>query len=265
MARKAHVLVIPLAAQGHVAPLMKLSLQIAAHGMRVTVVNSESVHEKIMASVSANGEEQSLISLVSTPDTLESGGDQRNAALEVAEEMGIGGIAVQLAGPAVLALSLHIPQLTDAEILDNNGTLEKGESILLSKEIPAWSRSAIPWNSSDLKMQKAIFQLSCTISKMLRYTKLILSNTFYELEASALKLIPNILPIGPFHVRNDMGTFAGNFWAEDSICLSWLDKQTAGSVIYVAFGSTGKFSQQEVDELALGLEALNSLAIHFYG
>ncbi|XVF11822.1 hypothetical protein REPUB_Repub08aG0060300 [Reevesia pubescens] len=296
MARKPHVLVVPLAAQGHVAPLMKLSFQIAAHGVKVTFVNSKSVHEKIMASISENIEEQSLISLVSIPDALESGGGQRNAvnftkmaqrgmagplknliekinqsnsneqitcvladtiavwALEVAKEMGIERIAVQLAGPAVLALSLHIPQLIDAGILDNDGTLVKGESISLSREIPAWNRSDIPWNSCDLEMQKATFGLSCTIPKIVRFTNLILSNTFYELDEPALKLIPNILTIGPLHASNHMGTFAGNFWPEDSICLSWLDKQTAGSVIYVAFGSTGMFSQQQVDELALGLE-----------
>ena len=122
----------------------------------------------------------------------------------------------------------------------------KGESISLSKEIPAWSRSDIPWNSCYLEIQKAIFGLSCTIPKIVRFTSLILSNTFYELDAPALKLIPNILPIGPLHASNHMGAFAGNFWPEDSICLSWLDKQTAGSVVYIAFGSTGKFSQQQI-------------------
>ncbi|EOY22031.1 UDP-Glycosyltransferase superfamily protein, putative [Theobroma cacao] len=296
MARKPHVLAIPFPAQGHVAPFMKLALQIAANGVKITFVNSESVHERIMASVSADIEEQSLISLVSIPDALESRGAQRNAvnftkraqkgmpgslknliekinqsnineqitcvladttavwALEVAKEMGIGRIAVQVAGPAVLALSLQIPQLLGAGILDNDGILVKGESISLSKEIPAWSRSDIPWSSSDPEMQKAIFGLSCTLPKIVGFTNLILSNTFYELDASALKLVPNILPIGPLHARNYMGTFAGNFWPEDSICISWLDQQTAGSVIYVAFGSTGKFSPQQVDELALGLE-----------
>lgn len=163
MARKPHVLAIPFPAQGHVAPFMKLALQIAANGVKITFVNSESVHERIMASVSADIEEQSLISLVSIPDALESRGAQRNAvnftkraqkgmpgslknliekinqsnineqitcvladttavwALEVAKEMGIGRIAVQVAGPAVLALSLQIPQLLGAGILDNDG------------------------------------------------------------------------------------------------------------------------------------------------
>ncbi|OMO89780.1 UDP-glucuronosyl/UDP-glucosyltransferase [Corchorus olitorius] len=166
MARNPHVLVIPLAAQGHVAPLMKLAVQIAAHGVKVTFVNSENAHERIMASNSTPAEikEQiSLISLVTIPDGLGSGAGQRTGlavakqarkgmpdslkdliekinhfnfseqitcvvadtmavwALQVAKEMGINRIAVQVAGPATLALSLNVPQLIEAGILDNDG------------------------------------------------------------------------------------------------------------------------------------------------
>ncbi|XP_073034023.1 zeatin O-xylosyltransferase-like [Primulina eburnea] len=37
-------------------------------------------------------------------------------------------------------------------------------------------------------------------------------------------------------------------------CLKWLDKQERSSVIYVAFGSTTTLSDEEIKELALGLE-----------
>lgn len=37
-------------------------------------------------------------------------------------------------------------------------------------------------------------------------------------------------------------------------CLKWLDKQERNSVIYVAFGSTTTLSDEEIKELALGLE-----------
>ncbi|KAK6250052.1 hypothetical protein SCA6_004057 [Theobroma cacao] len=76
----------------------------------------------------------------------------------------------------------------------------------------------------------------------------------YELDSSALKLIPNVLPIGPLLASNHLGGFAGSTWPEDSTCLEWLDKQTAGSVIYVSFGSSTITCSQQVEELALGLE-----------
>ena len=53
-----------------------------------------------------------------------------------------------------------------------------------------------------------------------------------------------------------LGSHAGSFWPQDSTCLSWLDQQPMGSVIYVAFGSTATLSQQQFDEIALGLELI---------
>ena len=78
MTRKPDVLVIPFPAQGHVSSLMKLSLQIAAHGVKVTFVNFESIHEKVMASIRAKHDDlkDSLISFASIPDGLESEDDR---------------------------------------------------------------------------------------------------------------------------------------------------------------------------------------------
>ncbi|XVF50001.1 hypothetical protein PTKIN_Ptkin04bG0060600 [Pterospermum kingtungense] len=76
MGRQPHALVIPFPAQGHVAPLMKLALQIAAHGVKVTFVNTDFIHKKIMVSLPQKAEEQSLISLVSIPDGLEADKDR---------------------------------------------------------------------------------------------------------------------------------------------------------------------------------------------
>ncbi|XVF51780.1 hypothetical protein PTKIN_Ptkin04bG0212100 [Pterospermum kingtungense] len=293
MTRKPHVLVIPFPAQGHVSSLMKLSLQIAAHGVKVTFVSSESTHEKIMASIPAkqDDKEESLISVASVPDGLELENEESKRrvktdqlkqliekinqqygtkseqiircviadifagwALEAAKNMGIEGVAVHTAGPAGLALSLRVPQLIEDGTLGDDGTLLKGESISLSNEIPAWRKSDIPWNGTDLIRGRAIFKYFCNITQIVKFTNLILSNSFEELAPSALKLIPNILPIGPLLASNHFDGFAGSFWPEDLTCLSWLNKQTAGSVIYVAFGSIAILSPQQLDELALGLE-----------
>jgi len=43
----------------------------------------------------------------------------------------------------------------------------------------------------------------------------------------------------------------------ESVCLNWLESQTPNSVLYVCFGSGGTLSQQQINELALGLELSN--------
>ncbi|KAM7500145.1 hypothetical protein LguiA_024559 [Lonicera macranthoides] len=37
-------------------------------------------------------------------------------------------------------------------------------------------------------------------------------------------------------------------------CLNWLDKQTANSVIFVSFGTSTTFTNEQIDEIAIGLE-----------
>ncbi|XVE56835.1 hypothetical protein DITRI_Ditri04bG0042500 [Diplodiscus trichospermus] len=299
MDRQPHALVIPLPEQGHVAPLMKLALQIAAHAVKVTFVNTEFIHEKIMASIPKNiGVERRLVSLVSLPDGLEVEDDRTDVvkltetcqstmpgyledfilkinhsnineqitcvvadtsvgwALEVAKKLGIEAVAVWPAGGPCLALALHIPQLLEAEIIDNDGTVKKDEPISVSKAFPAWTSSEIGWSSTDPVIQKLLFGFFSIVPKYAKFYDRILCNSVHELDSAALQLVPNVLPIGPLLASNHLGTFAGNFWPEDSTCLEWLDNRTSGSVIYVAFGSTGEANLEQLEELALGLELI---------
>lgn len=92
------------------------------------------------------------------------------------------------------------------------------------------------------------------IIQKMDFSRWLLSNSVYELDSSACEFIPNILSIGPLLASHHLGHYAGNFWPEDSTCIGWLDKQPAGSVIYVAFGSLAIFNQRQFNELALGLE-----------
>ncbi|KAH9303137.1 hypothetical protein KI387_014720 [Taxus chinensis] len=90
----------------------------------------------------------------------------------------------------------------------------------------------------------------------------VLINTFEELEGrdAAAALSANGCPslaIGPVFlpkVLQGEETRLGSMWDEDESCLEWLDKQRPGSVLYVSFGSVAVKSQQQLEELALGLE-----------
>ncbi|KAL6318655.1 hypothetical protein AAG906_001128 [Vitis piasezkii] len=299
MGRRPHVLIIPLPAQGHVAPLMKLAHRISDHGIKITFVNSDFIHAKLLAALPHEAEARSGIGLASIPDGLDPGDGRKNMLkltesisrvmpghlkdliekvnrsnddeqitcviaditlerwpMEVAEKMGIEGVPFCPMGAGIWALALHIPKLIEAGIVNStDGSPLNDELICVSKGIPVLSRNSLPWKwPIDLKIQELVFRIYLTSIQIMDSSKWLLCNCVYELDSSACDLIPNLLPIGPLLASSDPGHYAANFWPEDSTCIGWLDKQPAGSVIYVAFGSFTILTQHQFNELALGIE-----------
>lgn len=92
----------------------------------------------------------------------------------------------------------------------------------------------------------------------------ILVNSFMELEEKAVRAMmegnnntntnnnpnPNVYMVGPI-VQN---VCESENTQNDSSCLEWLDRQTTKSVVFVSFGSGATLSQNQMNELALGLE-----------
>ncbi|KAE8778640.1 hydroquinone glucosyltransferase-like [Hordeum vulgare] len=86
-----------------------------------------------------------------------------------------------------------------------------------------------------------------------------LVNSFEELEPAVAEAFdrdaadgafPPVYPVGPF-VRSSSSSEE----ADELDCLGWLDRQPAGSVVYVSFGSGGALTVEQTAELAAGLEA----------
>ncbi|ESR44524.1 hypothetical protein CICLE_v10012795mg [Citrus x clementina] len=66
-----HVVVIPNPEQGHVIPLLELSQNLAKHGLRITFVNSEYNHNRVLESLEGKNYIGEQIHLVSIPDGIE--------------------------------------------------------------------------------------------------------------------------------------------------------------------------------------------------
>ncbi|KAL8095830.1 hypothetical protein AgCh_036987 [Apium graveolens] len=86
----------------------------------------------------------------------------------------------------------------------------------------------------------------------------IIVNTFYGLEPRAISAIsdglcipdaptPPIYCIGPLLCENQMDS-------EDNESLVWLNSQPSKSVIFLCFGSLGVFVEEQLKEIAVGLE-----------
>ncbi|WOK99670.1 UDP-glycosyltransferase 83A1-like [Canna indica] len=80
MASSPHVVVIPFPAQGHVIPLMELSHRLVEQGFKITFVNTEFNHDRIVAACSKMNSDVDAegIHMVSIPDGLAAGEDRTN-------------------------------------------------------------------------------------------------------------------------------------------------------------------------------------------
>ncbi|XP_028240137.1 hydroquinone glucosyltransferase-like [Glycine soja] len=90
-----------------------------------------------------------------------------------------------------------------------------------------------------------------------RFVDGVLMNTFLEMETSPIRALkeegrgyPPVYPVGPI-------VQSGGDDTKGLECETWLDKQQVGSVLYVSFGSGGTLSQEQINELACGLELSN--------
>ncbi|KAK9075360.1 hypothetical protein SSX86_003683 [Deinandra increscens subsp. villosa] len=94
------------------------------------------------------------------------------------------------------------------------------------------------------------------ISKQFPTAAGIIINTFDALEPRAIKAITDgvCVPDGPTPPIYCIGPLVALGGDESHECLSWLDLQPSGSVVYLCFGSLGVFSRDQVREIAKGLE-----------
>ncbi|MCO5571234.1 hypothetical protein L7F22_024970 [Adiantum nelumboides] len=139
-------------------------------------------------------------------------------------------------------------------------TLWKRDTPLMLSHIPGlppFSSELLPSQFRFADLSDHFVQFFIQVASCMNSGERILINSLLELEPAAFKSfeaegIP-AYAIGPLPTdvleNKDIG---------HTECLSWLDLQAESSVIYVAFGSYATLSAEEVQELAMGLEASGS-------
>ncbi|KAH0847681.1 hypothetical protein HID58_019372 [Brassica napus] len=122
--------------------------------------------------------------------------------------------------------------------------------------LPTLDETTAGKNLKDvLDRNDEVYDAFISFSKQLSHSSGIIINTFEALENRAIKAITeelcfrNIYPIGPLIVK----TRTGDNKNVDS-CLNWLDSQPEQSVVFLCFGSLGLFSQEQLKDIAIGLE-----------
>ncbi|KAG5226991.1 UDP-glycosyltransferase 83A [Salix suchowensis] len=237
-----HIVALPYPAQGHVIPLMELSQCLAKQGFKIKFGNTEYNHKRVLKALGKKICLGSKICVVSIPDgavfqvmpgklqelinRINMSGEERITgiitdwtmgwSLEVAEKMNIHRAIFWPASAAILCSMLSVSKLVNDGIIDIDGTALQNQKIQLAPEMPVVDTANFAW-------------------------------------PGAFSFTPNILPVGPLLASNRLGDQVGYFWAEDSTCLKWLEKQPPNSVVYIAFGSFTVFDQAQFQELALRL------------
>ncbi|KAG6513441.1 UDP-glycosyltransferase 83A1-like [Zingiber officinale] len=291
-----HVLAVPYPAQGHVIPLMELCHCLVDHGFKVTFINTEFNHKRVLTALSA-GSTMKQITLVTVPDGLGPEEDRNDLArlteafmnvmprcleelieksretedpmtcmlvdysmgwaLEVGRKKSLQSAAFWPAAAQMLATLLSVPELVSRGVIDGDGSpISEHETFQLGPGMPFINASHFIWNLiGGGRTKEIIFNCILNSNRVIDVAEFIICNSFKEIEEPTFCYNPKILPIGPLLTGLRPSRAVGYFWPEDAACLSWLDEQQQGSVVYVAFGSFTIFDRLQFQEFALGLEA----------
>lgn len=176
-------------------------------------------------------------------------------ALDVAAELGIPSYFFFASALGYLAIILRLPDYYPAA---PSSFKDVPETVLHLPGVPPIRALDMPATLQDRDSDITKARLAqCT--RMLE-ARGILVNSFDWLESRALEAlrcglctpersIPPVHCIGPLVLPGNTG---GN--GERHACLEWLDTQPCRSVVFLSFGSLGRFSTAQLREMARGLE-----------
>ncbi|CAL1356111.1 unnamed protein product [Linum trigynum] len=168
--------------------------------------------------------------------------------VDVAEEFGVPSFIFFTSPASILDFILHIQTSHDGdegfEITEFEGT---------ELVVPSWANPISRWAFPNNVVKKELIQSFYRIARDFMRTKGTLVNSVKELEScavDALSSFPKVYPVGP--ILNLKGDGDGGTKKEEVI--EWLDRQPESTVVFLYFGSMGAFREEQVREIANGLE-----------
>lgn len=182
-------------------------------------------------------------------------------AIGVAARLGVPAYTFAPSSASALAVLTQVPTLLASS---QRGLKELGDTPLEFLGVPPVPASHL---NAEL-LERPEEELCSTVASVFRRgmdTRGVLVNTFQALETRALQALgdprcvpgkaalPPIYCVGPLvgNSARDPPARAGERHDE---CLRWLDAQPERSVVFLCFGSMGAFSQEQLKEIATGLD-----------
>ncbi|KAF7027483.1 hypothetical protein CFC21_039523 [Triticum aestivum] len=179
-----------------------------------------------------------------------------SAAMDVAAELDIPAYFFSTSGAQILAFFMHLTVLHGKS---TRSFREMGEELVHVPGITPFpaTHSIQPLMDRDGASYQALLNVSLNLFR----SQGIFINTFRSLEPRAMDTIlaghsapaglstPPVYCIGPLVKSEEVGVKRGDE------CLAWLDTQPKASVVFLCFGSLGRFNAEQTREVATGLEA----------
>uniref|UniRef100_A0ACD5ZWQ3 Uncharacterized protein n=1 Tax=Avena sativa TaxID=4498 RepID=A0ACD5ZWQ3_AVESA len=174
-------------------------------------------------------------------------------AVDVAAEVGIPGHLFFSTGATTLSVFLGLPLFCSRS---DRGLKDLGDAPVVFPGAPKMPASHLP--DAVLDRGTDLYATSLDVFGRMAAASGILVNTFEALESSALEALrdgrclpdratPPVYCIGPLFAEAEKGE-------ERHPCLPWLDAQPERSVVFLCFGSRYTVSQEQIGEMAKGLE-----------
>ncbi|MED6148061.1 hypothetical protein PIB30_049583 [Stylosanthes scabra] len=172
-------------------------------------------------------------------------------ALILAKEMNLLSFVYFPLTAMTLSFCLFLPKLDETVT---------GEFREISEPIPVPGCMPVPGRDLPYPVQdrnSKLYKNFLQRCKQLRFADGILVNSFRGIEAEPIRALteegrgygyPTVYPVGPIIQK------ASGSEANSDQCLRWLDNHAPNYVLYVCFGGGGTLSQDQLNELAMGLE-----------
>ncbi|XP_008229637.1 PREDICTED: putative UDP-glucose flavonoid 3-O-glucosyltransferase 3 [Prunus mume] len=176
--------------------------------------------------------------------------------IDVADEFGVPTYMFFTSPAAFLGLLFSLQRIRDVYNKDVSDFKDSDAELALPTFVNSVPAKVLPSVLLDKDGAEALLGYA----KRFRETKGILVNTFMELESHALDSLSNgetppLYPVGPIlNLKSDDSQSGSEQAQQKSDVLEWLDDQPPSSVVFLCFGSMGSFGEDQVREIAWGLE-----------
>ncbi|MED6207573.1 hypothetical protein PIB30_036978, partial [Stylosanthes scabra] len=179
-------------------------------------------------------------------------------ALQLANDFKISSYIAFSSGAATLSFSLSFPKfeesvsVSQSEFLDLEQTMDVPGCGYASFKVKDLPDPVLFPRTSD------VYTKYLSVCQKIFLVDGIIVNTFNDLEPEAIRALqqegkelhspsPSVFPVGPIVAQPKQKS-------EVDECVAWLNHQPSKSVLYICFGSGGTLSQEQVNEIAFGLE-----------